>query len=269
MPRLNERDAIARSLREFPHDAADFSEALMRGLRVITAFDADRRRMTLAEAARAVDLPRATVRRTLNTLVYLGYMTQEGCNYELTPQVLQLAAAYLASNTGSAVLQPACERVSAMVGETCSVAVLDGQDVVMIARAAVSPLINVGVGVGHRLPAMHTALGRVLLAALEDEQLDEFLASAQPQSLTSETVTDIDRLRSLILSVRAGGYAYVAQEAVGGFQSVAVPLRRWDGRTVAAMNIGASTRALDEAAMRGPMLDTLRRVAQELRAQLI
>jgi len=105
MPRLNPQDAAARAARALPTDTGDFSEALARGLQVMTAFDEDRRRMTLADAARAVGLPRATVRRTLTTLVYLGYMKQDGRTYELTPRILELAAAYLSSNVGSAVLQ--------------------------------------------------------------------------------------------------------------------------------------------------------------------
>ncbi|MGH3586845.1 MAG: helix-turn-helix domain-containing protein, partial [Pseudonocardia sp.] len=137
MARLNAEDATARADRDLPPGVGpgDFSEALARGLRVLQAFDGTHRRMTIADIARAVGLPRATVRRSVTTLVHLGYLSQDGRMHELTPRVLRLATTYLTANTGSAVLQPACERLCAAVGESTSVAVLDGEDAVMIARS--------------------------------------------------------------------------------------------------------------------------------------
>jgi len=155
------------------------------------------------------------------------------------------------------------------VGETTSVAVRDGEDAVMIARAAVSQLITVGMGVGHRLPALHTALGRVLLAALDDNELDAFLDGVEPRVPTPQAVTDKRALGRIVRTVREEGYAYVDREAMLGYQSVAVPLRRWDGRVVAALNIGASTDRVDKATMLGPMLEVIRIAAAELRPQLI
>jgi IclR family pca regulon transcriptional regulator len=271
MARLNAQDAAARAGRALPAgvEPGDFSEALARGLRVLRAFDDTHRRMTIADVARAVDLPRATVRRTIATLVHLGYLTQDGRMHELTPQVLRLATAYLTSNTGSAVLQPLCERLCAAVGESTSVAVLDGSDAVMIARAVPNQLINLGAGVGYRLPALHSALGRVLLAALDEDAFEAFLAAAHPTAATSHTVTDKDELRRIVHRVREEGFAHVDREAESGFQSVAVPLRRWDGVTVAALNIGASTDRVDRATMLGPMLAALRAAVEDVSAQLL
>jgi IclR family transcriptional regulator, pca regulon regulatory protein len=271
MGRLNAQDAAARAARTLPPgvEPGDFSEALARGLRVLQAFDASHRRMTIADVARAVDLPRATVRRTVTTLVHLGYLTQDGRLHELTPRVLRLATAYLSSNTGSAVLQPLCERLCAAVGESVSVAVLDGDDAVMIARAVPNQLINVGFGVGYRVPALHSALGRVLLAALDDDAFEAFLAAARPTAVTPRSVTDKDALRRLVHQVRDDGFAYVDREAESGFQSVAVPLHRWDGVTVAALNIGAGTDRVEKATMLGPMLTSLREAVEDLRGQLL
>ncbi len=271
MGRLNAQDAAARASRTLPPgvEPGDFSEALARGLRVLQAFDESHRRMTIADVARIVDLPRATVRRTVATLVHLGYLAQDGRMHELTPRVLRLATAYLTSNTGSAVLQPLCERLCAAVQESVSVAVLDGDEVVMIARATPNQLINLGVGVGYRLPALHSALGRVLLAALDEDAFDAFLTDAHPTAATPHTVTDKDALRRIVRQVREDGFAYVDREAESGFQSVAVPLRRWDGVTVAALNIGAGTDRVDRATMLGPMLTALRDAVDDLRGQLL
>jgi IclR family transcriptional regulator, pca regulon regulatory protein len=271
MARLNAQDAAARAGRTLPPgvEPGDFSEALARGLHVLQAFDESHRRMTIADVARVVDLPRATVRRTVATLVHLGHLAQDGRTYELTPRVLRLATAYLTTNTGSAVLQPLCERLCAAVGESVSVAVRDGEDAVMIARAVPNQLINLGTGVGYRLPVLHSALGRVLLAALDDAAFEAFLAAARPTAATPHTVTDKDALRRIVHQVRDDGYAYVDREAESGFQSVAVPLHRWDGVTVAAINIGAATDQIDRTSMLGPMLTALREAVEDLRGQLL
>lgn len=259
MPKLNQKDAEQRAARS-PEGFApqDFSEALARGLRVLTCFNAEHQRMTLAEAARAVGLPRATVRRTLNTLVHLGYMTLDGRDYELTPAVLSFASAYLKAGPGSTLLQPACERLCRQLGHVCSVAVLDGADAVMIARAAPNQLLAAGIGVGHRLPASHTSLGRVLLAALDDDQLEPRLSACGSEQA---------RLRAIVGSVRHDGYAYADSEHTPDFRSIAVPLRRWDGAVIAALNVGG--RDLDETTPDGHIHHELRQTAEALRPLLI
>src|SRR5262245_6145301 len=169
MPRLRPSDAARRARDATP----ELSEALARGLAVITAFDATRPRMSLSEVAARVDLPRATTRRALLTLQHLGYAESDGKLFALTPQVLRLAAAFLSAGN-AAILQRACERVSQAIGEACSAAVRDGADIVMIAHASPQRFLAAAPGVGFRLPAFCTALGRVLLAAFEDGALDTF-----------------------------------------------------------------------------------------------
>ena len=214
--------------------------------------------MTVAQAARAVDLPRATVRRALLTLVHLGYLRQQGNEFELTPRVLGLATAYLDAAPGSAVLQPACERLCGELGVVCSVAVLDGDTAVMIARSAPNQLLAAGVGVGHRLPVFYTSLGRVLLAALDDAELTRRLAAIPREKR---------RLRAAVLAARDDGYAYADGETTPGFRSVAVPLTRWDGQVIAAMNVGGTN--IGEVELRGRLLQALRQTAKEVSGQLV
>lgn len=248
MGRLAARDSAIRQERTLANapNSADYSEALARGLAVLAAFGSGRQRMTQAELARRLDLSRATVRRAVLTLEHLGYLVADGRSYELSPRILRLAEGYLTSNVVSTVVQPACERMSAQLQGSCSVAVLDGPDAVMIARAVPHRLIAIGTGIGYRVPAPTSSLGKVLLAHLG--QLD--------------SQEDVDR-------IRADGYSHVVNEVEAGFQSIAVPLRRWDGGVVAAMNLGCSVERFTPDVMRGDVLDALRACADELRSQLV
>jgi IclR family pca regulon transcriptional regulator len=247
----------------------DFSEALARGLQVITAFGSDSQQMTLSDVARAVDLPRATVRRALYTLERLGYVEANGRLFRLTAHVLRLASAYLAANAVSAVVQPICEAITRRTDEICGAGVLDGNEVAMIARALPAQLIPVGGGVGYRVPAHCSTLGRVLLAALPDAALDERLSRMGMTPPTRFSITDSAALRREILEIRRQGFSYADQEAEYGFRSLAVPLRRFDGAVVAALHIVARIERITEAEMLGPELGLLREAAATLRERLI
>ncbi len=247
----------------------DHSEALARGLQIMATFDAAHRARTLSEIAEAVGLPRATARRALLTLLTLGFVGQNGRHFFLTPRVLRLATAYLTSNAISTLLQPACDRIAASVGESCTAAVLEGDEVVMIARALPAQLIPAGVGVGYRLPAYCTALGRVLLGALPDAALDDRLTGTTLEAVTPYTLTDPAAIRAAIIAARDEGYCFVDQEAEHGFRSIAVPLRKFDGTVVAALNIGARAERADAAAMTGRCLSVLRAEASDLTGYLI
>ena len=247
----------------------DFLEALARGLRVLEAFNQDRKQLTLSDIAKLVDLPRASVRRTLHTLVALGYAETENRLFRLTPRVLMLARAYLLSNAVSDILQPALERLSEEINESCSAAVLDGEDIMMIAHASPKRIIPVSAQIGFRLPAFATSLGRVLLAALDDRQLDEFLSRIAPKRITTSTIIDKRELRKAILKAREDGYALADQEAEIGFRSIAVPLQRLDGRIIAALNVGIHSERMPLKAMHGHFFPRLRALADELQRQLI
>ena len=265
MPRLKSKETERGG--EIGGDG-DFLEALARGLRVLQAFDRDRRQLTLSDVARQVDLPRASVRRSLHTLVRLGFAETDGRLFRLTPRVLKLASAYLLSNAISDVIQPALERLSAEVGEACSAAVRDGDDVIWVAHAAPNRVFSVTASIGFRIPAVASALGRVFLAELDDRELDAFLARVKPEKLTPRTETDRAVLRRAIVQVRENGYALVDQEVEAGFHSIAVPLRRVDGSVIASLNIGVpGNRGTGDTLAR--LLPRLKTFAEELRGQMI
>jgi IclR family pca regulon transcriptional regulator len=266
MSRLRPVDAERR--RESDAGSA-FSEALARGLQIIGAFNETRRQMSLSEVARAIDLPRATARRALHTLVHLGYVESDRRLFRLTPQILRLASAYLTANPVSMVLQPVCDRLTAELGEPCSVAVLQGDDVVMIARAVPSQSFLMGAGIGFRLPAYCSALGRVLLSALSEPEVSLYLDRVPLVAVTPHTVTDRVALAAAIAETRRAGFSYVDQEVEHGFRSVAVPLLRFDGAPVAALHVGAHAERMTEATMLQVFLPRLRHEADSLRGQLI
>lgn len=264
MARLRSQDAERRQA-----SSPDFLEALARGLAVLQAFGPERRQMTLAEVAREVDLPRATVRRALITLTGLGHVETDGRLFRLTPGVLRLASAYLGSNGASTILQPRCERLSLALGGPCSAAVLDGEEIVFVAYGQPTRMASLTAMVGWRLPASCTALGRVLLAGLEDAALHAFLAVLRPQALTPRTELDPKVLRARILEARVEGFSLVDQEAEVGFRSLAVPLRRYDGRVVAALNLGMQAERGTAEALRDAALPVLRAEAAEIGALLV
>ncbi|MDO9711614.1 IclR family transcriptional regulator domain-containing protein [Paracraurococcus lichenis] len=264
MPRLAAADSARRA-----GEPRDLSEALARGLSVLLAFDAGHAAMTLADVARRTGLPRATARRALLTLVHLGFAEAEGRLFRLTPQVLRLAGAYLGASAASTVLQPACDRLCAELGETCSVAILDGEDAVMIAYASPRRLHAAGAGPGLRLPAFCSAVGRVLLAHLPEAEQEAVLARLRPEPVTPFTVTAKPALRRILAEVRAAGFCLADQEAELGFRSIAVPLRRPDGRVVAALNTGCAAAQASLEAMHRHFLPRLLAEAAALRGQLL
>ena len=266
MPRINRSDA-EQSVAD--NAGPEFLEALARGLRVIQSFDRDRRQLSLSDVAKQVDLPRASVRRTLHTLVQLGFAETDGKLFRLTPRVLTLAGAYLLSNPTASILQPALERLSAEINASCSAAVPDGDDVVMIVHASPARILPLSAQVGLRLPAFASSLGRIILANADDAELDAFLARIRPQKLTDQTVIDKKQLRRSILKARADGFSLVDQEVEVGFRSISVALKRLDGKTIAALNIGVHTERGTPAMMKQAFLPKLRSLADELQQQLI
>lgn len=265
MSRLRAEDAARRAGAGL---GPDHSEALARGLQVLAVFDAAHQSLTLSEVAEAVGLPRATARRALLTLVTLGFVSADGRRFRLMPRVLRLASAYLTSNGVSTLLQPACDRVMQLAAESCTAAVLEDGEVVMIARALPQQLVPAGAGIGYRLPAYCSALGRVLLAHLPADRLNSYLDATRLVAVTAHTLTSRPALEAAIARVRATGFAYVDGEAEQGFRSVAVPIFRFDGRIVAALNIGARMERADQTTMLDRYLRILRAEASELSGQL-
>jgi IclR family pca regulon transcriptional regulator len=227
----------------------EFLEVLARGLRIFEAFRNSEGALTLSEVASRVNIPRASARRALFTLAQLGFVEHDGRMFTLTPHVLTLASAYLTTHVVPRVMQPIVERISREAGEACSAAVLDGDDVVFVARANPQRIVSVGLERGYRLPASSTAVGRVLLSALSDEELDKHLRRANPQRLTHRSITGKKKLRDVILLARREGYCAADQEVEIGFRSIAVPVSRVDGQVACALHIGTHVVAtsLDEA----------------------
>ena len=266
MPRINRSDAEERLAEKA---GPEFLEALARGLRIIQTFGQDRRQLSLSDIARLVDLPRASVRRTLHTLIHLGFAETDGRMFRLTPKVLTLAGAYLLSNPISAILQPALERLSADINEACSAAVLDGDDMVMIAHASPPRVLQLSGQIGLRVPAVSSSLGRILLAGFDDDRLKAFLAHNKPKALTPHTIVDKDALQRSILRARSDGYSLVDQEVELGFRSISVALRRLDGKAIGSLNVGVHSERSPIKTMHNLLLPKLHALAVDMQKQLI
>jgi IclR family pca regulon transcriptional regulator len=215
-------------------------QSMARGLAVIKAFDGTRPRMTLSEVARQTNLSRATARRFLHTLVALGYTDTDGREFWLRPKVLELGYAYLSSLSLPDVAAAHLKSLADQVNESASVSVLDGGDIVYVARVPTRRIMTVSISVGTRFPAFATSMGRVLLAALPPSQARDLLASGNLKPLTRNTTTDPELLLAELDRVRKQGWALVDQELEVGLRSIAVPVRDARGNVVAAMNVSVS-----------------------------
>jgi IclR family pca regulon transcriptional regulator len=251
-------------------ESPDFVASLARGLAVIRAFGHDAHAMTLTEVARRTGLTRATARRFLHTLAALGYASSDdGKHFRLTPKVLDLGYAYLSSLDLVEVAQPFMEQVTAETQESCSVAVLDGHDVVYVARVPTKRIMRVNLSVGTRLPAHATSLGLVLLADLPEADLEAFLCGEPLARFTERTVTDPAELRGRLAEVRRLGYAVVDQELEEGLRSISVPLRcRATARVIAALNVSSHASRISNQELARRFLPAMRAAAAGIAAAL-
>ena len=242
----------------------DYVQSLERGLAVLRCFSGERPSLTLSEVAEAIGLTRATARRLLLTLAGLGYVRLDGRAFSLTPQVLCLGYAYLSSLGIGDLAHGPMQALVDQVQESSSVTVLDGDDIVYVARVPTSRLMTMSAGLGTRLPAYPPSLGRVLLAGLDADRLDEYLRRVRLVALTPHTITDKDALRAAVAQARDQGWALVDQELELGVRSVAAPLRDRRGATVAALNISAHAGRVSAADLRRHMLPLVRATADEI-----
>lgn len=249
-----------------PKPASDpyFMESLSRGLSVIRAFGSGRPRMSGAQVAAATGLSRAAARRCLHTLTVLGYARAVSGGFELTPAVLALGACYAGSTSLAGAAQPVLERLAARLQESTGVAVLDGDQIVFVARAAARRILSVEVSVGSRLPAACTASGRVLLACGDEESRARFLVSVTLVRNTPKTLVDRKQLRAELERVREQGYALVDQELELGLRTLAVPISHRDGRVIAALNIGVQSARFDAQTMVRDLVPVLTAAAKEI-----
>jgi IclR family pca regulon transcriptional regulator len=246
----------------------DYVQSLERGLAVIRAFGAESPELRLSDVARATGLTRATARRFLLTLEKLGYVRQDGSIFSLRPRVLELGYAYLSVLSLPEVAQPHMEALVGEVNESSSIAVLDDLDIVYVARVPTQRIMTITIAVGTRLPAYATSMGRVLLAGLPSEALEECLERVEIEPLTPTTVPDPDALRDRIERVRNAGWAAVDQELEEGVRSVAVPIRDATGRIAAAMNVSVHATRMTMQALRREVVPRLLRTAEAIEVDL-
>ncbi len=249
-------------------DTKDFVMSLARGLKVIQSFDKDHEMMSLSQVAARAELNRATARRFLFTLNTLGYVNSDGKLFWLSPKVLELGYSYLTSQPIVDIVQSFVDQVSAQVGESCSVSVLDGTEVVYISRRMTRHIMSISLNVGTRLPAVVTSMGRVLLADKSIEELDEILEKVQLKPFTEHTLVNKQALKDELLKVRNQGYAIVNQELELGLRSIAVPIYNKRKQAVAAINVGTFAARISEQELTGSILPCLQNTAAEIRAVL-
>ena len=247
-----------------PPDRPDTLQSLERGLAVLQVFSKDPPRLTLSDVARLAGITRATARRILLTLEHLGYVRADGRLFSLTPRVLSLGFGYLSSLNLWDIAQPYMEELVEQTHESCSAATLDLPDIVYVARVPTRRIMTIALGIGSRLPAHATSMGRVLLADLPDDELDAYLATGPFQAYTERTTVQPEALRAVVRRVRDQGWSMIDQELEMGLRSISAPIRGADGRALAALNIAAAAPrvALDE--LRGRFLPVMLRTAEHI-----
>ena len=263
---------------------ADFIEGMAKGMAVLESFDTQRQRLNATLAAERAGITRAAARRHLLTLTHLGYLETDGSYFWLAPKVLRFSGSYLATARLPRAIQPALNRLAAQVQESFSVAVLDGDEVVIIGRSgfewrpsgdaktAPARVLAYGLHLGARLPAHATSTGRILLAAKTKSEFSAWLKAKTENGnlprLTLHTTTDPRKLKTLVEQVRLDDYCLASEEHELGVHALAVPLRDMQGRTVAALNVVSSSQRLRGEVLQKEMLPLLLDAARELRSLL-
>jgi IclR family pca regulon transcriptional regulator len=241
---------------------------LRRGFAVIKAFTAESPALSISQVAARTGLTRAVARRYLLTLDDLGCVVQAGSLFSLTPRLLDLGFAYLATLDVAKVALPVMEEVVAKLHESCSVAVLDAHDIVYVARVAARRIMSINLAVGSRLPAHATSMGKVLLAHLSQESLDAYFETAPLQRLTKRTICDQATLRDALKEVRARGWAINDQDCEDGIRTLAAPLFDRSSKVVAAINISAHAARVNMKELKRDYLPVLLQAAQQVSSAL-
>lgn len=242
----------------------EFVGSLERGLNVLQTLGDRPEGLTLTDVATRIGLTRATARRFLLTLVELGFVQQERRLFTLTPKILSLGVSYLNNRPIWQSAEPAMQDLARRVNESCSAAVLDGSEVVYVARVAGKRIMSVNITIGSRLPALATSMGRVLLSNLSPTALHAFLGKARIDRFTEHTIIDRDALFAEIGEVRAHGYAIVDQELEIGLRSIAVPLRDRAGRAFAGLNVSTQSARVPRETLIHDFLPLMRETARRI-----
>ncbi len=243
---------------------SEYLSTLERGLSVLRAFNQSRPEMQLSEVAAATGLNPAVARRCLNTLVQLGYVAQHGRRFLLRPEVLVFGSAFLASMNIEQIAGPHLQKVRDETGDSSSMAVLSGSDILYLAHVSTNRRIRLGASVGTRFPAYATSLGRVLLAFQDEAGIDAYLAGTELARFTEHTITSGAELRKRLREARANGYDSAQDELDYGIVSVAVPVFDGERRIAAAINCSTSTTRISRDELVRTRLPLLREAAHEI-----
>lgn len=266
MPSTDPQPTPARL--EPPKPGDSYLQSFARGLDVLRSFGAEAPAQTLSETAERVGLTRAGARRILLTLQTLGYVEQDGRQFRLTPKVLELGFAFLSAQPWWHQAQPLMEELTQQTRESSSASVLDGDQIVYMLRVPAQKIMSINLGVGSRLPAHCTSMGRVLLAGLPDDERVRRVQAMVLAQLTPKTITDTQKLLRTLEQVRRQGWALVNEELELGLMSLAVPLRDRAGRVVAAINLSSRPQQQSAAEMQRRFLPLLQDVAARLGSML-
>ncbi len=256
------RTALSTSPARSPGDG--YVQSFARGLAVIRSFSADAPSQTITDVAQRTGLTRAGARRILHTLQALGYMEIDGRQFRLTAKVLDLGFAYLSSLPLWSLAEPFMEALVRDINESSSIAVLNGNEIIYVLRVPTQKIISINLGVGSRLPAYCSSMGRVLLADLSDAELEEQLATTELLARTPYTLTQADRIREEILRVRQQGWALINQELELGLISLAAPITNRNGKAMAAINVGMHISRMDAGQAQRDILPKIVATARQL-----
>lgn len=247
-----------------PINNKDFLKTLSRGLSVIKSFDKENSKMSLSEVARKNNMSRASARRFLLTLQNLGYIIKDKDQFSLSAKILELGHQYLNNLDFIEVILPLMREVSRDLGKACSAAVLDGHDIVYIARIpSQHQILSVNLNVGSRLPAFCTSMGRVLLAKMSDSDLEYFLQQSELKAYTSKTITDPSKLLSVIRKANTEGYSFVDQELEESLRSLSIPVHNRNGNVVCAINVGMPVGQVESEEIISAYLPVLKQAAKK------
>lgn len=255
---------LAGSGEEEAESADDFVRSLARGLSVLKAFDQDTPAMTLSEVARKTGLSRASAGRFLRTLVALRYASFDGRDYRLRPRVLELGMSYFSSHSFVEIASPILKEASDRVEEPCSMAVLDGNEIVYVARHTANRMMSISIPIGKRYLAVNTSMGRMLLSSLSETRLEQVLEASQLRKVTQHTIVERDTLREMILDAGKKGYAEAESQLEVGILSIAVPVRDRSGAMIAAINMGVPSSRHDMTSLKRDLLPILLEAASEI-----
>ena len=251
-----------------PREDGEYINSLARGLSVLRAFSKERPEMTLSEIAAMAELSPAAARRCLHTLIHLGYVGKQGKLFLLRPEVMTFASAYLQSMNLEEIVQPHLQIVRDKTGDSSSLAVLSGPDILYLVHVSTNRMIRLAAGVGTRFPAYATSLGRVLLAWLPAAALNDYFTSAELRAFTDRTTTSVPQLKQILRKVRQEGFASIQDELDYGIVSVAVPVHGDQGQILAAINCSTATTRITQQEMVSSRLPVLREAAHRIELEL-